>query len=103
MRSPELSREMSAFSVALERSSVATVSTARPMPELSLSIETCIATMPISPKPTMTTHARLRTTRSMERLPETCIAVSPTRSAIAAPPAASRSGGRWGARCGVGR
>ncbi len=92
MRSPELSCETSARSVALVRSSVAAVSTARPMPALSFSIETCIATIPIRPKATMTTHARLRTRRSIVRLPETSSAASATRSAIAAPPATTRSG-----------
>ena len=46
MRSPELSRETSARSAAFLRSSVLVVSTARPMPALSFSIETCMKTMP---------------------------------------------------------
>jgi hypothetical protein len=83
----------------LLRSSVATVSTARPMPEFSLSSETCIATIPMRPTPMITTHARLRTRRSIVRLAETLTAESATRIAIAAGPAASRSG-RAGARAG---
>ena len=49
------------------RSSVAVVSTAREMPELSLSSETCIATIPISATPTRQIHARPRRRRSMTR------------------------------------
>jgi hypothetical protein len=49
------------------RSSVEVVSTARPMPELSLSSETCIATIPISARPTKQIHTRPRRRRSMTR------------------------------------
>ncbi len=99
MRPPSLSRETSPRSDAFVRSSVLTVSTARPMPALSFSIETCIATMPTSPTPTMTIHARLRTRRSIARLCDTLTATSATRIAIPAPPATTRTGGRDGARC----
>ena len=49
------------------RSSVAVVSTAREMPELSFSIDTCIATIPISATPMKQIHTRPRRRRSMTR------------------------------------
>ncbi len=86
IRSPALNRETSLRSAELLRSSVLAVVTARPMPELSFSSETCIATMPMSPKAMTPIHTRPRTRRSIARLPETSSATQATRSAIATPP-----------------
>ena len=67
MRSPEARRAIAASIWEFWRSSVAVVSTARPMPELSLSSETCIATIPMSARPTRQIHARPRSSRSTTR------------------------------------
>ena len=77
---------MSLRSAELLRSSVPTVCTARPMPELSFSSETCIATRPKRLTAMTPIQTRPRTTRSMKRLAETSSATPATRDATATPP-----------------
>src|SRR5437867_3185271 len=60
MRSPLCSSATCSSSWAFVRSSVAPVSTEREMPALSLSIETCMKTMPPSRIPISQIHARRR-------------------------------------------
>ena len=62
-----MSRAIDASRSAFWRSSVVVVSTAREMPELSLSSETCIATIPPSSAPSAQIQARLRSRRSTTR------------------------------------
>ena len=102
MRSPELRRDTSPRSEALLRSSVLTVSTARPMPALSFSIETCIATIPIRPKaddddPRAAAHEAVHRAAARDVDRDAGDAQTRTRQP---PAAASRSGGRGrGERC----
>ena len=62
-------RSCSTYDVLIGESSLreAVVSTAREMPELSFSIDTCIATIPISATPMKQIHTRPRKRRSMTR------------------------------------
>ena len=67
-RSPEDRRAMSASMSAFWRSSVAEVVTAREMPELSLSSETCMATIPPSRTPISQIQTRPRSRPSTTRV-----------------------------------
>ena len=67
-RSPDDMRAMPASRSAFWRSSVALVVTAREIPALSLSSETCMATIPPSSRPISQIHARPRRRPSTNRV-----------------------------------
>ena len=79
---------MSASSAAFWRSSVAVVSTARPMPVFSLSSVTCMPTTPSSAAPSSQIHRRPRSARSSQRLSGSArTRANPVwRPTVAAPP-----------------
>jgi len=80
-RAPDASSEIDARSVAFWRSSVSALVTARLMPALSLSSETCMKTTPMSATATSAIHARPRTSRSSTRASPMRIAARPRRGA----------------------
>jgi hypothetical protein len=100
MFSPESSLEMSARIDEFWRSRVSAAVTARLMPALSRSIETCMKTMPRSPIAMIAIHARPRTRRSSTRASPTRIAVLPRRSESGARPAAAPASAARGERVG---
>ena len=84
------------------RSKVSAAVTARLMPALSLSSETCMKTMPMSATATSAIHARPRTRRSSTRASPTRMARVPRRSASGGRATAAR-GRRARARVALGR